>query len=147
VRVRGEVVVDAPLAPTWNALADLASHVEWMADAESITFTSAQRSGVGTTFDCVTKVGPLRTTDRMEVTGWLEGRSIAVRHTGIVIGTGVFDLAAIDNDATRLTWTEDLRFPWFLGGVIATFVARPILKRIWMGNLHRFAGILKQRNL
>ena len=36
---------------TWEDVRDLASHVTWMADAESIRFTSERTSGVGTTFD------------------------------------------------------------------------------------------------
>jgi hypothetical protein len=147
MRIRGEVAIGVPPARTWDALADLGSHVDWMADAETITFTSDQQSGVGTTFDCVTKVGPFRTVDKMVVTDWADGQRIAVRHTGIVVGTGVFEVATEGPATSRLIWTEDLRFPWFLGGVVTTFVARPILKRIWMGNLCRFRAILEQPHL
>ena len=42
-----------------------------MADAESIRFTTARTRGVGTAFDCVTRVGPLRTTDRMTIVEWV----------------------------------------------------------------------------
>jgi len=137
------VVIKATPADTWSALDDIASHVDWMADAESITFSSPTHSGVGTTFECVTKVGPLRTTDRMTVTQWVEGERMAVAHTGIVVGSGVFEVSANGNNTTLLRWTEDLRFPWFLGGVVTAFAARPILKRIWMGNLGRFSSILE----
>lgn len=113
-----------------------------MADAESITFTSEQRTGVGTTFDCATRVGPLRTVDKMVVTDWVEGQRMAVQHTGLVVGTGVFAIESTGPNVSKFVWTEDLRFPWFLGGVVTAFVARPVLKRIWMGNLHRFARIL-----
>ncbi|MEZ5238874.1 MAG: hypothetical protein R2716_07960 [Microthrixaceae bacterium] len=33
----------------WAAVEDISSHVLWMAGAESITFTSDQRTGAGTT--------------------------------------------------------------------------------------------------
>lgn len=144
MRIRGEVEVTAPLEATWAALADIASHVNWMADAESISFTSVSRSGAGTTFNCVTKVGPLRTTDKMTVTEWQDGRCMGVAHTGIVTGSGLFELTERNQGVTNLTWTEDLQFPWFLGGVLAAFFARPILKRLWMGNLRRFKGIAEQ---
>lgn len=147
MRIRGEVAIDASVEATWAALADISSHVNWMADAESIRFTSDQHQGVGTTFDCVTKVGPLKTVDKMEITDWVEGQRMAVRHTGIVIGTGVFEVQATGQSRATLTWTEDLRFPWFLGGVVTPFAARPILKRIWMGNLRRFRSILEHPNL
>jgi hypothetical protein len=143
VRIRGEIVVVAPIAVTWDALADLGSHVEWMADAESITFTSTRHSGVGTTFDCVTKVGPLHTVDKMAVTEWAEGTRIAVAHTGIVRGQGVFELVSCEVEATRVTWTEELQFPLYLGGVVGAFVAKPILRRIWKGNLSRFKALVE----
>jgi hypothetical protein len=143
--VRGEVVVAAPVDVTWAALADIASHVEWMADAESIVFTSEQRRGVGTTFECRTKVGPFATVDKMTVTEWVDGSRLGVAHSGIVTGTGVFDLTAEGPQATRMGWTEALRFPIFLGGAAGAFVAKPVLRRIWRGNLTRFAQLVDQR--
>jgi hypothetical protein len=95
----------------------------------------------------VTKVGPLRTTDKMTVTDWAARQRMAVRHTGIISGTGIFELHEAGASDTKVTWTEDLRFPWYLGGVVAAFVARPVLKRIWMGNLRRFRSIAETRNL
>lgn len=133
-------VVDAPADAVWRELADLASHAEWMADADTITFTSDRRSGVGTTFDCVTRVGPLRTVDRMEVTGWEEGRAMSVRHVGLVRGEGTFTLVPLPGGTrTTIDWDEDLRFPWWLGGPVAGLLARPVLTRIWRGNLRRLA--------
>jgi carbon monoxide dehydrogenase subunit G len=144
VLVRGEVLVAAPIEVTWAALADLASHVDWMADAESITFTTDARTGVGTSFDCRTKIGPLTTLDKMTVTDWVDGRRMAVAHSGIVRGTGVFELAAPTPGTTVVTWTEDLRFPLHLGGVVGAFAAKPILRRIWRGNLSRFAASVER---
>jgi carbon monoxide dehydrogenase subunit G len=143
LRVRGEIVVAAPLDVTWAALADISSHVDWMADAETITFASAQHRGAGTTFECRTKVGPLTTVDRMTVTEWVEGARLGVAHSGIVTGTGVFELVAEGADSTRMTWTEALRFPIFLGGVVGAFVAKPVLRRVWRGNLRRFAHLVE----
>lgn len=146
MRIRGEITINAPIDHVWARLADIPSHVAWMADAESITFTSPSQAGVGASFDCETKVGPLRTTDKMTVTEWEVGRRFGVAHSGIVSGVGVFELAEQAERITNLTWTEDLRFPWFLGGVLATFAARPILKRLWMGNLRRFKRLSESLN-
>ncbi|MEY2470964.1 MAG: hypothetical protein QOK28_293 [Actinomycetota bacterium] len=142
--IRGEVVVAAPREATWAALADIKSHVQWMADAETITFTSDQRTGVGTTFDCRTKVGPFVTVDKMTVTEWVDGKRLGVAHTGIVTGTGVFELSENGPETTRVSWIEDLRFPIFLGSVVGAFVAKPVLRRIWRGNLTRFADLVVQ---
>lgn len=140
-------VVDAPVSAVWHDLADIARHVEWMGDAESIRFVGEQRAGVGTRFDCVTRVGPLRTVDRMEVTGWRDGREIGVRHEGLVKGEGRFALDPVEPDGgTKVTWTEELRFAWYLGGWVTVLLARPVLRRIWRGNLRRLAARVEQRS-
>src|SRR5690606_110090 len=91
-RFRASVTIPAPPDKVWRDVERLETHVEWMADAESIEITSERRQGLGTTFECVTKVGPIRLTDRMEVVEWTPGRAIGVRHDGIVSGTGRFTL-------------------------------------------------------
>jgi carbon monoxide dehydrogenase subunit G len=145
-RISVSQVVDAPPSAVWRELADVARHVDWMADAESIRFASDQRTGVGTRFDCVTRVGPLRTVDRMEVTDWREGHEIAVRHQGLVRGEGRFTIEAAKVEAERRTegtvvgWTERIRFPWYLGGPVTGLLAAPVLRRIWRANLRRLAA-------
>jgi hypothetical protein len=116
----------------WADVRDLGSHVEWMADAEAIRFTSTSRSGVGTTFDCDTKVGPFHLVDQMEVTEWMEGEVIGVRHVGLVTGSGRFTLRPVGT-ATRFAWEEDLAIPWWLGGPLASVA----LRLVWMRNLRR----------
>ena len=69
-RIVVEEHIDAPPAAVWRRLADIADHVSWMADAAEIRFTGDRHEGVGTTFECVTRLGPLHTLDVMEVTAW-----------------------------------------------------------------------------
>lgn len=126
--------IAAPTARVWEEAADLASHSEWMADAEAIRFLTEQRSGIGTRMAVSTKVGPLRTEDLMEVTGWEEGRSIAVRHEGLVTGEGEFTLIP-HGEETEFTWTERLKFPWYAGGAVTARLAAPVLRMIWRRNL------------
>lgn len=83
-----------------------------------------------------TVVGPLRTVDIMEVVGWDEGSSIDVVHRGMIPGRGRLSAAAADGE-TLVRWEEELTFPWWLGGALAAWVARPIMARIWSGNLER----------
>lgn len=132
--IRVAVTVDAPQAVVWNHLADLASHAEWMADAESIEFRSAAHRGVGAVMEVDTRVGPVHTTDVIEVTGWVEGESIEVEHRGLVSGKGRFDLAPVAG-GTRFTWSEHLTFPWWLGGPLTALLASPVLAWIWRKNL------------
>jgi hypothetical protein len=136
-RIRVSILIDAPPRVVWEAVRDIATHPTWMKDAVAIRFTSAHHEGVGTTFDCDTRVGPFAMTDRMEVTEWREGEVMGIRHVGMVTGTGRFTLHPAPPDATRFEWTEELEFPHRAGGRVGGLVARPVLRRVWRGNLRR----------
>ncbi len=138
MRLRVETTIAATPEAVWAHLEDIASHAAWMADATAIDFLTDQRQGAGTRFACRTRVGPLRTTDLMEITEWSPSSRMGVRHTGAVSGEGHFELAAAPAaHATRMVWREYLRFPWWLGGPLGALGARPLLRRIWRGNLQR----------
>jgi hypothetical protein len=138
-RIRVSTTLPAPPGVVWGTVSDLASHAKWMADAESIRFTTRRRSGIGTTMEVATRVGPFRLTDVLEVTEWRPGRSIGVRHTGLVGGTGRFTLRRrwLRPRSTRFTWEERLVFPPWLGGPLGAAVASPVLRWVWRGNLRR----------
>ena len=125
----------------WGALSDLGGHTEWMKDAERIEFTSDRTTGIGTTMNIETRVGPLRTIDVVTVTGWAEGESIEIAHRGLVTGAGGLSAAPVA-EGTVVTWVEDLTFPWWLGGPITAWLARPILTRVFRGNLERLEELL-----
>lgn len=127
-------------AAVWAELSDIPSHVTWMADAAAIRFVD------DTTFECDTVVGPIRLTDVMTVTEWRPRRALGVRHVGVVAGTGRFTLRRVGlvRPATRLTWTESLVFPWWLGGRVGLWVASPVLRRVWRGNLRRLKARIEQ---
>jgi len=134
-RIRVDTELAAPVEEVWADLRCIDSHVEWMHDAEAIRFTSERTEGVGTSFDCVTRVGPIRLTDRMEITEWTEPKVIGVRHVGLVTGEGRFTLEPAGADRTRFTWEEELTFPWWLGGPVGGAVGGRILARVWRRNL------------
>ena len=138
-KVRVVTMLDASPDTVWADVADIGSHVEWMADATAIRFVSAQTSGVGTTFECDTKVGPFKLTDVMEITEWAPGKVMGVRHTGLVTGTGRFTLKKATGGRTQFQWKEKLVFPWWMGGPVGAFVSKPVLARIWRRNLTRLA--------
>ncbi len=144
-RIRVAVEIDAAPADVWSVVEPIEHHVDWMADAVAIRFTGASTRGVGTEFECDTKVGPITLTDLMTVTEWAPERAMGVRHTGIVTGTGVFELEPIDlGRRTRFTWTEDLTFPWYLGGRLGEIVGgQAVMKQIWKRNLHRLAALVE----
>jgi uncharacterized protein YndB with AHSA1/START domain len=130
--------IAAPPDAVWHAVERIETHTEWMADAETITFRSAQHHDVGAEFDCLTRVGPLHTTDRFVVTRWDPGVAMGIEHRGTVTGVGEFRLRAIEDDtSTEFCWDETLTFPWKLGGSLGELAAKPVLTRIWQGNLRR----------
>lgn len=133
--IQVSIDINASPAAVWDYVEDIATHPEWMRDAVAIRFTSPTTSGVGTTFDCDTRIGPFRLTDRMEVTEWRAGEAMAIRHTGVVTGVGRFTLAPASGGGTHFVWTEELRFPWWQGGRVTALLARPVLRRVWQRNL------------
>jgi uncharacterized protein YndB with AHSA1/START domain len=148
------ITVSVELAATpqqvWEVVEPVERHVEWMADAVAIRFDGDQTRGVGTRFLCDTKVGPIRLTDRMEITEWEppepDGSTgvMGVHHVGLVTGTGRFTLEPIDlGRRTRFTWTEQLRFPWWLGGHLGELVGgRLVMKAIWRRNLTALSRVV-----
>lgn len=143
------ITLNASPADVWAAIEPIEQHVDWMADAESIVFDTDQTRGVGTTFRCLTKIGPIRLTDRMEITEWVpvtsdEGTGrMGVRHRGAVTGTGVFTIEPHDSGGTRFTWSENLTFRWYLGGRLGAVVgARLVLGPLWRHNLARLRSLI-----
>ncbi|MHB8487951.1 MAG: SRPBCC family protein [Candidatus Dormibacteria bacterium] len=142
-RIRVATIVEASPEATWAVIENIETHVAWMADAASIIFKTSQRSGEGTVFDCVTRVGPIRLVDRMSITRWVPGAAMGVDHRGAVRGSGVFTLRAIGTRRTLFSWEEALKFPWWLGGSVGEIIARPLLTRIWRGNMVRLKRIVE----
>ena len=140
-RVTVSIDIPRPVAVVWEEASRLDRHADWMADAEAIEFLDDRRSGVGTAMRVRTRVGPFVLQDEVTVEEWAEPRLISVTHRGLVTGSGSFIFEPIDG-GTRFTWQEDLRFPSYLGGPVTAFLARPVLRRIWRGNLARFATLL-----
>lgn len=140
VAITVETTLDAPPDVVWADLRNLKSHAEWMHDAESIWFLSQETEGVGTRFECDTKVGPIRLTDVMEITEWVEGQTMGVRHAGVVTGEGAFKLSPLGDDRTLFRWAEELKFPWWLGGPVGEPFGSIILKLIWKRNLANLAN-------
>jgi hypothetical protein len=134
-RIRVSTTIPAPPGRVWDDIRDIGSHVDWMEDALAIRFTGRSREGKGTRFVCDTRIGPFALSDSMVVTEWVAGRSMGIRHEGIISGVGRFTLAKRRRGTTRFTWTERLYFPWWLGGPLGARAARPVLRRVWKRNL------------
>lgn len=136
VTIRCDERIAASPARVWADIERIETHPEWMADAVRVDFATAQHRGVGTELVCLTRIGPLRTHDRLVVTEWNPGRAMSIEHRGAVRGVGRFTLTAV-GAATDFGWEESLRFPWWLGGPLGARAAAPILARVWRANLAR----------
>jgi hypothetical protein len=137
ITVRVCTMIDAPLDTVWASVEHIERHTEWMQDAVSIEFESEQRAGVGTAFSCLTRIGPLSTTDHFVVTGWEPPMMMGIEHLGAVKGDADFRLRALGRAHTEFCWEERLHFPWWMGGVAGEQVAKPVLARVWRGNVAR----------
>lgn len=138
-RIRVSTVLNASPGQVWADVEDISSHVDWMADAVAIRFLSVQTSGPGTQFECDTKVGPITLTDVMEITEWVPGKVMGVRHSGVVTGTGRFTLKKLRGGRTRFQWSEKLVYPIWMGGPVGAFLSKPVLRWVWRRNLARLA--------
>jgi uncharacterized protein YndB with AHSA1/START domain len=133
------IAIDAPVDEVWAYVAQVDRHVDWMVDAESITFLTDQTRGTGTRMSVTTAVGPFRTTDIMEFTAWDPPHRMAIRHEGLVTGKGAFTLEPYP-DGTWFAWNEQLAFPAHLGSDLTGLLAKPVLSAVWRRNLERLAG-------
>ena len=129
------IEISATPKEVWDVVKDISDHVNWMKDAERIDFLTEKQSGVGTMFDCATKVGPFRLKDKMEITEWVDDESMGVSHAGLVTGTGRFSLKETASNTTLFAWEEALYFPFWMGGPLRNPVGTRILSLIWRKNL------------
>ena len=144
-RIAVTIEIDAAPAEVWAAVEPIERHVDWMTDAVRIRFATDQTRGVGTAFQCDTKVGPITLVDRMQITEWEPERAMGVLQTGVVAGSGRFTLTPIDfGRRTRFAWTEELTFPGWLGGRLGELVGgKLVMKTIWRRNLRGLKALIE----
>ena len=111
-RIRVSTTIDASPAVVWDEVRHIERHVDWMADAVAIEFTSRRRSGVGTTFDCRTKVGPIRLTDRMEITEWRDGK-LYLRFCAETEERGGYPVCPAFGDVDAYVVPDGKRLAWY----------------------------------
>jgi hypothetical protein len=142
------IVLDASPSHVWSVVEPVERHIDWMADAVAIHFVDQQTRGVGTAFLCDTKVGPIKLTDRMEITEWVPEQVMGVRHVGVVTGTGRFTLEPLEGGSkTQFTWAEELTFPWWLGGKLGEVIGgKLVMGFIWRRNLRELKKIVESKS-
>jgi len=81
----------------------------------------------------------------MEITEWVEERTMGVAHRGLISGSGRFTLREAGSSETAFSWEESLTFPWWIGGGLTSIGSRPVLKAVWRRNLRRLSRLVEDR--
>lgn len=131
--------MDAPPRDVWRVVADLGGHARWQVDVREIQFTSPEHRGLGTTYDCDTQLGPIRTRIPMTVVEWRERKAVSVSYQGQLSGRGRISLHRRRRQRTKVTWSARIRLPWFLGGPVGAIAAAQLLRVVWTRNLTNLA--------
>ncbi|NDU74850.1 SRPBCC family protein [Actinomadura sp. DSM 109109] len=134
VAVRAEAVSAAPPERLFAVLTDWPRHAEWM------PFTSAEGGDkVGDELRARTGIGPVGFLDTMVITGWRDGRRVAVRHTGRVVRGEAFFEVLPEGSGSRVVWMERVDLPLGPLGRAGWLVAGPVVKAFMGVGLRRLA--------
>lgn len=135
-----ETTIAAPRAVVWDVLVDWEHQSEWMLDAVEIEVVSAQRSGVGTTVRCPTRILGVVIPDVVRVTEWVHRERLGVVHIGspLVQGSAAFELSDTRDHGTHVRWTEDVPVPLgALGAAIGRVALGPVIAAVFRRSLRR----------
>lgn len=127
----------------WRYLINFEDQPRWMKDAIEIRVRQRSDEIVGTTFETLTKVGPLKTTDVMQVVSVIENRMIEIEHQGLIGGRGFFEVHDFTPGNCIFYWIEELTFPWYLGAAITEQLAGIVLRQIFQRDLNNLRDLVQ----
>ncbi|UVS77111.1 SRPBCC family protein [Actinokineospora sp. UTMC 2448] len=138
------VDVVAPAAVVWAAVTDWHNQGVWMLGTR-VRVTSGD-GRLGSRLAARTAVGPLRFTDRMEITRWEPPVACEVAHVGrLVRGTGGFRVEPRGVSRSTLVWWERLVPPLGPLGAVAWRLTGPAFRLGVRHSLRRFADFAESR--
>jgi hypothetical protein len=108
--------------------------------------TSQHRTGVGVEGEATISIAGIRTRDRIRVTGWEEGRCLAIEHLGWVGGQAEMELTPQGEGQTLLAWREELWPPLGGAGTIGLTVMKPVMQRIFERDLRILHALARARS-
>ncbi|MEY3347466.1 MAG: hypothetical protein RL159_152 [Actinomycetota bacterium] len=129
------VTINATVNKVWRALVEWEKQGDWMALTRvSASDNGADDSGIGTTIEAFTGVGPFGVLDKMKVISWEPPHFCRVDHYGKVIkGIGEFRLVDL-GDKTRFDWYEEIKAP-----ALILFLIKPFILLTVNFSLRKFA--------
>ncbi|MDA8196712.1 MAG: SRPBCC family protein [Actinomycetota bacterium] len=146
LRIVSGVEVAVTKEVLWSYLIDFEDQPRWMKDAVEIRVKERKDEIVGTVFETLTKVGPLKTLDVMRIVNIIEYRMIEIEHRGLIGGRGFFEVHDFTPGNCLFYWIEELDFPWYLGGPIAEQSAGLVLRKIFQRDLNNLRDLVAKEN-
>lgn len=136
------VVIDAPIARVWTALADVEGQPRWMHEMKSVRLLTEPPVGIGTRGEATVRIFGLSTTDPVEITEFVPPHRFAIRHEGAFTGGGLITLEpGADGSTTIVRWDETLIAP-VLPHLWAV-VAAPVMTAIFQADLLTFRDLVE----
>ena len=136
------VVVDAPIARTWQVLSDIPGQPRWMREMKRVRLLDDGPTRVGTRGEAEVRILGINVTDPVEVTEFDPPTRFAIRHDGTFSGGGELALeSGVDGDTTIVRWAERLNAPVLPD--LADLVQRPVLRSIFQADLHRLRRLVE----
>ncbi len=139
--IRTSITVEAPIEAVWAIVADIERQPAWMHDLKTVRLTTPAPVSVGTRGLGRVQVFGLGVEDPVEVTAFDAPTHFAIRHDGLIGGSGDIRLFAEPDGSTTVTWEETLVPPVLpdLGALVLALVFRPIFQR----DLERLAALVE----
>lgn len=136
------IAIDAPIERVWAVIADIERQPEWMHDLKSVRLLTPPPVGVGTRAKGKVQAFGIAVEDPIEITAFSPPTHFAIRHEGLVRGSGDIRLErGSDGSTTAVTWVEVLvpRVLPHLGAAAIALVFGPIFRR----DLERLAALVE----
>lgn len=141
------VDIQVPAQQVWDAITDWESQDKWMLGTHVVRVPGTG-PGVGERIEAFTGLGKIGFLDTMEITRWEPPFRCDVIHTGRVVrGTGTFEVVAINDNASKFIWSEDLDLPLGPLGAAGFAVLRPAFLQGVKKSLEKFADLLERGQL
>ena len=142
IRVSAEV--EAPIEAVWDVVADVDGQPEWMTEMSDLRMLTDPPLGVGSRGEATVTVAGISTTDPVTISVFEPPRRFGILHEGRIRGDGLIALASrAAGGPTIVEWEERLFPPVF--PYVGAAVMRPVLRRIFRGDLVRLAALVAAR--
>ena len=142
-RMHMEILINASLPRIWEYASDVQRQPEWMHEMKRVEMITQGPIKVGSQGRATVRIFGISTTDDVVITRLEPPHAFGIRHEGKFTGEGLLEFSAASEQQTLIRWMEYLRPPLF--PMLAGFLQRPILRRIFQSDLRHLKEILEER--